>query len=73
MNQDIALVEMQEFYAKPRIKDIHQRFNHIRIKDLDKTHRRGSKCIDSTTSSKIFECIEGSKLLKTNKVLDTDY
>ena len=74
MNQDIALVEIYEFYTKLRVKDVNQRFNYIRVKDLSKTHRRGSKCIDSIVASpNIFECIEGSKLLEINEVLDTDY
>ena len=53
---------------------MHQNFNHIRVKDIDKTYRKRSKCIDSIVASiNILEYIEGSKLLEINKVLDADY
>ena len=55
---------------------MHQNFNCIRVEDLDKTHRRRSKYIDLiliAASPNMLKCIEGSKLLKINEVLDTDH
>ena len=71
MNQDIASIEVQDFCTKLRAKDIHQNFNCTRVEDLDKTHRRGLKCIDSIVASpNKLKCTEGSKLFKINEVID---
>ena len=65
MNQDIASNDMQNFYAKLGVKDVHQTFNYIKIEDLDRTFRHGSRTIDSIiVSPNIQQCVEGSKLLE---------
>ena len=66
MNQNKALIEIRDFYTKLGAKDIHQNFNYTRV-NLDKTHRRGLKCIDSIAASlNMLKCIEESKLLEIN-------
>ena len=38
INQDIASLEVQEFYSKLGVKDIYQFFNYIKVEDLDQTY-----------------------------------
>ena len=61
MNQDIASSELQEFFTKLRVKDIHQQFNFIKVEDMDRMHKHSSKYIDSiVVMLNVLQCIEGS-------------
>ena len=67
-------MEVQEFYAKLRIKDIHQCFNYVEVEDLDRIFRQGSRSIDLITAiSNLIQYVEGSKLLEINEVVNTDH
>jgi len=56
------------------LKDIHKTFNSIDSDNLNHTYRDGIMYIDSiTTKYNIIELIEGSKLLKINTIMKTDY
>ena len=46
----------------------------MRVEDLDKTHKNGSKTIDSTSaSSGAMECLEGCRLLNYNDTVESDH
>ena len=46
-NQDIIVGKIKEFFNKIKVRDIHQSYNLIPEKSLDRTYIGGSKCIDS--------------------------
>ena len=63
-NQSIKSNEMQRFYEKIRVYNIHSYFNNIPINELDKTYISGSTPIDLiAVTSGLLEYVEGYKLL----------
>jgi len=74
MNQNIESIEVKRFYVQLRIQDIHKLFNKIDLSNLDHTYKDGSKYIDSIAAThNIMDYIEGSTLLKTDRIFNTDY
>ena len=70
INQDIALVEVQQFFTELKMQDIHYVFNRILMSLMDNTYKRGLKPIDIIAISPgIIECIEGCTLLETYEIV----
>ena len=68
------LREIADFYAELGVKDMHSSFNMIELENLNYTFIVGSKWIDSIAISyDLIEFVEGSKLYKTNVIINTDY
>ena len=56
------------------IQDVHHKYNHIVLEDLDPIQKRGSKCIDTiAVMPSLMENVEGYKLLEINEVIATDH
>ena len=56
------------------MKDVHQTTNGIELKEMDHTHSRGTKCIDSiAATSNVRKHIEGCSLYETNEIINTDH
>ena len=53
---------------------MHQIFDELDVKELDHTHSRGTKCIDSIAATpNIRKHMEGSRLFETNEMTITDH
>ena len=73
-NQDITAAEMKHFYYEINDRNIHQSYNLILESELDKTHIRGSKCINSITGiQNLLDFVEGLKLLEASDITITGY
>ena len=74
INQNIESMEVKTFYVQLGLQDIYKTINSIEPENLDHIHRDGSNCIDSiATTYNIMEFIEGSLLIETNSIINTDY
>ena len=68
-NQDDTIREIKDFFQELKVRDIYQSYNLIADKELDCTYIGGSRCIDSIAGTQnILDFVEGSKLLKANKI-----
>jgi len=73
-NQYIQSKEIQSFFNRLGLQDIHSKQNHIIIDELDNTNIKGSKPIDSiAVTDRILEYIEGSALLHHNEIVPSDH
>lgn len=73
-NQNIADKEVQKFHEDIGVKEIHVHVNKLKIEELDKTHKNGSKLIDSiAATSGIMEYMEGCELISYNDIVETDH
>ena len=50
-NQDIIVGKIKEFFNKIKVRDIHQSYNLIPEKSLDRIYIGGSKCINSIVAT----------------------
>ena len=74
LNQDIVSREVQQFFNKLGIKDIHQQYNFIELDEIDNTYRDRSKYIDTIAASEsILSFVEGCRLYEINEILDTNH
>ena len=72
-NQDIGSIELHQFFAELQLQYVHQTFNGLEWKELDHTHIRGTKYIDSIVATpRIRKNLEGSRLFETNEIMNAD-
>ena len=65
---------MEKFYDNIGVKEIHAHIDKLRLKELDKTCKNGSKLIDSiAVTSGIIEYVEGYELINYNDIAETDH
>ena len=73
-NQGISEKAATQRYAELEASDVHSKINNILVAQLDKTHKKGSRTVDSTAaSSGITEHTEGSKLVDYSEIVETDH
>ena len=73
-NQDIRDTAIRKFFSEIGVRDVHSKINNIRMDQMDKTCKSGSKPIDSfAASAGILDYIEGSMLLDYNDIFETDH
>lgn len=74
MNQSIGSIEVQKFFERIGVVDVHQLHNNIELKQLDHTESRGSKPIDTIAISRgLKEFVEGCMLQECNDIILTDH
>ena len=72
-NEDILSPEIQFFYRKLSLKNVHTTVNNI-SHPLDLTHINRSKCIDSISITvNLIDFVKGSIMIKTNEIIYLDY
>jgi len=53
---------------------MHQHFNYIKVEELYRMHKNGSKCIDLVVvTPEILQWVEGSKLCEINEIVEIDH
>jgi len=73
-NQDIRENAIRKFYSEIGVVEVHTKINNIRMDQMDKMHKSGSKPIDSfAASAGVLEYIEGCMLLDYNDIFETDH
>ena len=73
-NQDIRDNAMRRFFSEIGVTEIHSKINNVRMEQMDKTCKSGSKPIDSfAASAGMLEHIEGCMLLDYNEIVETDH
>ena len=51
INQDITSKEIERFFNKCEVEDIHYKFNNIACKEIDNIYKRGSRPIDTIVAT----------------------
>ena len=73
-NQEIESNEVKQFFAQLQLQDVHQNFNEIELSQMDHTHNRGTKCIDSIdVTPDLIKHVKGSRLFEKNEIVNTDH
>ena len=65
---------MQKFHDEIGVKETHVHVNKLRLEQLDKTYKNGSKPIDSiAATSGIMEHVEGCEVMNHDDIVETDH
>jgi hypothetical protein len=74
LNQYLNDNEIRKFQEELDVYEIHTIVNQVPIPSMGKTHKHGSKPIDSLAATKgIIDFIDGCKVLEYNDIVETDH